>query len=119
MANNDLLALDTELNTMIMNGEAMEAFEKFYAESVEMQENDMPPTVGKDANRAREIEFFGNVTELRGIKVLSNGAGGDTTFSQWHNDFTHKEWGEKTYTQVAVRTWKDGLIVKEVFYYGS
>ena len=44
--------------------------------------------------------------------------GGDTSFSHWHFDFTHSEWGERNYHQVAVRTWREGKIVREVFYYG-
>lgn len=114
----DLLALDTELNTMIMGGEALEAFEKFYAEDIVMQENDQEPTIGKDANREREKAFFAAITEFRGVKVLANGAGENTTFSHWHNDFTHKDYGYRDYTQVAVRTWENDKIVKEIFYYG-
>lgn len=114
----NLLELDSELNAMIMSGDALEAFEKFYADDVVMQENDLEPTIGKAENREREKEFFASLTEFRGVKVLAQGVGGDTTFSHWHNDFTHKDWGDRNYTQVAVRTWKQGQIVKEVFYYG-
>lgn len=115
----DLKAKIEELNQMVLNGKALEAFDRFYADGVVMQENDQPPTVGKAANRAREIEFFGAITEFRGAKVLSVAASGDKTFVEWHNDYTHKDWGVRRYHQVAVQTWKDGLIVHERFYYGT
>ncbi len=118
MTTQDIHTLDTELNTMIQNGEALEAFEKFYADSVVMQENEQDPTVGKDANREREKAFFGSVTELRKIAVVASAAQGSTSFSQWFMDYTHKDNGDLAYHQVAVRTWENGKVVKEVFYYG-
>jgi len=45
--------------------------------------------------------------------------GDNVTMVQWKNDYTHKEWGERRYTQVAVQEWKDGKIVREQFLYGS
>ena len=114
----DIVALDQELNAMILNGQALEAFEKFYDETVVMQENDAAPTIGKDANRVREYAFMDAITEFRGAEVLSTGVNGHTTFSHWKYDFTHKEWGERNYRQVAVRTWKNGKIINEVFHYG-
>ena len=107
-----------ELNQLVLSGKAMEAFERFYAEDVAMQENDQPPTVGKAANREREIAFFGAITAFRGAKVLAVAEAGDKTFVEWHYDYTHKDWGVKNYHQVAVQTWKDGKIVRERFYYG-
>ena len=48
----DISKLENELNQMILAGKAMEAFEKYYADDIVMQENDQPPRVGKAANRA-------------------------------------------------------------------
>ena len=106
------------INQLILNGKAMEAFEQYYAESVTMQENDQPPTVGKAANREREIAFFGAITEFRGAKVLSVGEGSDKTYVEWYYDYTHRDWGVRRYHQIAVQTWKDGKIVQEKFFYG-
>lgn len=111
-------ALDAELNEAILNGKGLEAFESYYAEDVVMQENDAEPTIGKSANRIREQEFFGAITDLRGAEVLATGSGENVTFSHWYFDFTHRDWGDRKYRQVAVRTWKDGKIVREVFHYG-
>lgn len=118
MSNQNTAALEKALNQMIENGEALEAFEKFYADDVVMQENELAPTVGKAANREREIAFFASVSELRQIKVVASAAQGDTGFSQWFMDYTHTENGDLAYHQVAVRTWQSGKVVKEVFYYG-
>lgn len=84
-----------------------------------MQENDQPPTFGKTANRERELAFFQSITAFRGAQVLGIAAAGDKTYVEWHYDYTHREWGERRYHQVAVQTWKDGKIVHERFYYGT
>lgn len=119
MSQNELLHKINDLNTMVLNGQALEGFEKYYDDSVSMQENDSPATVGKDSNRKREIEFFNSITEFRGAKVLSVAATGDKTYVEWFMDYTHKDWGVRTYHQVSVQTWKNGKIVSEKFYYGG
>lgn len=108
-----------DLNDLVINGRAMEAFEKYYHENVEMQENDNLPVVGKDANRLREQEFFDNITEFRKASVGAVAASGDVSFVVWSYDYTHREWGVKDYTQVSVQRWKDGKIIHEQFFYNS
>jgi ketosteroid isomerase-like protein len=108
--------LDAELNRMILEGNALDAFEKFYAEDVVMIDQGFEPWVGKDLNRGREKDFFSKLTEVRAFDLRESSAGEDVSFSIWFNDYTHAEWGEMKYEQVAVRHWKDGKIVKERFY---
>lgn len=108
-----------DLNSMVIKGQLVEAIEKYYADDVVMQENELPPTVGKDTNKEREKEFLANLTEFRGAEVKAVALGDDIAMVEWFLDFTHKEWGKKTYHQVAVQRWKDGKIVHERFYYGG
>jgi hypothetical protein len=109
----------TELNNLILSGKAMEAFEKFYHPDVVMQENENIPTISKKANHKRELEFFNNITEFRNAEVHGVALGDNLTTVIWHYDYTHKEWGIRNYTQVSVQHWKDGLIIKEQFFYGN
>jgi len=108
------------LNGMILNGHSLEAFEKFYAEDIVMQENEDAPTVGKTANRKREEEFAGNIVEFRHAEVKSILVSDNITVVEWVNDFTHREWGVRKFTQLAVQRWNsDGQISHEKFYYNS
>lgn len=117
--NPNLKALDDELNQMILSGKPMEAFEKFYADDVEMQENADPPAKGKDVNRKREEEFFSSVEQFHGAEVLSSGVGDNVTFSEWVMDVSFKGGQRMKLEQVAVRRWRDGKIAKERFYYNK
>jgi hypothetical protein len=107
------------LNQLVLEGKVLEAFDLYYDDNVVMQENHSTPTAGKEANRQREIEFFGSITEFRGASVLDVATGEDVTMVVWHYDYTHKDWGVRNYRQVAVQKWKDGKIVNEQFFYGN
>lgn len=115
----NLLEKISDLNELILQGKSLEAFEKYYDESVIMQENELEPTIGKNANRVREEEFANNITEFRGASVLKVATGENTTMVEWQLDFTHKEWGVRNYFQISVQEWKDGKIIREKFYYNS
>lgn len=114
-----LLEKINDLNSMILQGQALEAFDKYYHEDIVMQENDNAPVTGKAANREREEAFFGAITEFRGAQPLKVTVGENITMVEWHFDYTHKDWGVRNYNQVTVQEWKDGQIISERFYYGS
>ncbi|MDQ3292165.1 MAG: nuclear transport factor 2 family protein [Bacteroidota bacterium] len=114
-----LLEKISDLNDLVLQGKALEAFEKYYHDDVVMQENENAPTLGKAANRQRENEFFSSITEFRGARPLKVTVGEGVTMVQWHYDYTHKDWGVRNYTQVSVQEWQDGKIIKEQFFYGN
>ena len=107
------------LNELVLTGKALDAFEMYYHEDVIMQENETTPTIGKEANRTREHQFFANIEEFRGAKVLDVAIGENVTFVKWHYDYDHKDWGTRNYEQVSVQHWHDSKIIKEQFFYGN
>jgi hypothetical protein len=116
---NTLLEKINGLNHLVLEGKALEAFETYYDDDVVMQENEGIPTIGKEANRKREKEFYSSLIEFRSPKLLKLTVGGNITMTQWHYDYTHKDWGVRKYTQVSVQEWKNNKIIREQFFYGS
>ncbi|MCA9648284.1 MAG: nuclear transport factor 2 family protein [Myxococcales bacterium] len=114
----DIARLDAELNDLIRQGKALEAFERFYAEDVVMMENDQA-FEGKEANRRREQEFFGRIAQVHsaGITSAAVSADGVTSFCEQFFDATFEDGNRIRMEEVAVRTWRDGKIVRERFYY--
>lgn len=108
-----------KLNSMILEGQILEAFDQYYADEVVMQDNDTDPRVGKEKCRRFEEDFVNNLTAFRGAEVknvmISEDAG--VSVVEWDFDYSHKEWGDRNYTQMAVQRWKDGKIVSEKFIY--
>jgi len=115
----DLKAQVEELNQMILEGKILEAFDKFYADDVVMQDNDYPQRVGKEVNRQYEEAFVGGLTAFRGAKVLNTIISDGIAVVEMWMDFTHKDYGDRNYTQVSVQRWKNGKIVEEKFYYNN
>jgi len=114
----DLSALDKDLNRMVVEGKAMDAFEKYYADDVIMQENADEPRRGKAACREAEVQFFGSVEEVHRIELIHSAVGDGVSFSQWDVEFTFKGGGgRKQWSQVARRRWKNGKVIDERFYY--
>ena len=42
--------------------------------------------------------------------------GDGVTMCEWHFDYTHAEWGDVKYDQIAVQEWENGQIVRERFF---
>ncbi len=115
----DTAALDKELNDMILSGKALDAFEKFYAEDVVMQENSDAPRVGKAVNRKAEQDFFSSLASWNEGKLEASAVNGDTAFSQWYMDVSFKNGQQYKATQIAVRQWKNGKVAHERFFYNK
>ena len=113
----NIAKLDHELNQAILSGDILNAFEKYYANDIVMQENDSEPFKGKEVNRKREEEFINSVEQFHGAKLLGEAVNGDVAFSEWEYDVTFKGGGQVKLQQVASRRWKNGQVVHERFYY--
>jgi ketosteroid isomerase-like protein len=111
--------LDKQLNDDVLSGKIMEAFEKYYADDVVMQENSEEPRKGKAENRKAEEQFMASVEAFNGASVKASAVNGDVTFSEWEMDITFKGGSRVTMSQVAVRKWKNGKIVHERFFYNK
>jgi hypothetical protein len=115
----DLKTKVDQLNQMVLEGKILDAFEKFYADDVVMQDNDYPARVGKEMNRQAEEAFVNGLTEFRGARVLNTIVSDDIAATEWWFDYTHKDYGSRNYRQLAVQRWKNGRIVEEKFYYNN
>jgi ketosteroid isomerase-like protein len=113
----DLEALDQDLNQLVAQGKALDAFEKYYAEDVVMQENTDEPRRGKAACREAERQFFASVENVHRLAVTRSAVGEGVSFSEWEFDITFKNGQRTQQSQVSRRLWKDGQVVDERFYY--
>ena len=105
----------------IRGGRILEAMREFYADDVQMQENNNPPTVGLEANYAREEQFVNYVKQWKSLEVdaVAVDAQRGKTLVQSRFEFDAVDGTTHKYDQVTVQTWRDGRIVHEKFYYDS
>ena len=106
-----------ELNQMIQEGKILQAFDKFYADDIVMEE-DGDARVGFEANREYEENFVSSIEEFRAAEVKSVAVDeeNNVSFVEWHLDFTLEGVGDVEQNQVAVQRWSDGQIHNEKFY---
>lgn len=105
------------LAEMVSQGKLMEAFEKYYADNVSMQENEGDIRTGKDANRKAEEAFVGGITKINEITMLTVAVGDNVSVLEYHFDVEHKDYGRINKNQVAIQRWQNNKITSEKFYY--
>jgi hypothetical protein len=115
---NNFKEKNEQLNSLLEQGEAMEAFELFYAEEVSMQENETEPRIGKDFNREQCSGFVQAFPDLK-LKVLSVAYGDNVSIQEVLFDYTNEKGEKIIYPEVAVRHWANEMVIKEKFYYGQ
>lgn len=101
----------------VLEGKILETFDQYYADDVVMSENGEDERVGKEACREYEVAFVENV-EFHGAQASLVLVDGDHAAVEWEFDFTPKDGDRVVQKQVALQTWKDGKVVREVFYHG-
>jgi hypothetical protein len=106
-----------DLFSYIREGRILDAINEFYAEETVMQENNLPPTVGREANLEREKQFLSTVKEWKGFEVKTKGAGSDVTFYETVMDWVATDGSPVHVEQVVVARWQNGKITHERFYH--
>ena len=108
-----------DLFSYIREGRILDAINEFYAEDAAMQENSLPPTVGREANYEREKQFLSMVKEWKGFEVTAKGVGEEVTFYETVMDWVTTDGMPVHVEQVVVAKWQDGKITHERYYHNS
>jgi len=101
----------------VTGGNALDAFDRYYADDVTMQENQQPPRVGKAGCRAFEVDFLSKIKTVRTYVCDGFVISGNKAFIVYRIDADHAEWGTLNMSEVAIQKWSDGKVVRERFVY--
>jgi hypothetical protein len=94
-----------------------EACEEFYTEHSQMQENQAPPRVGRDAHVANERLVLSKTKSMTSTCVRPVFVSGDHVVIRW---IFHFEWldGSATHMEeLAYQRWEGERIAEETFFY--
>ena len=108
-----------DLFSYIREGRILDAINEFYEENAVMQENNLPPTVGREANLEREKQFLSTVKEWQRFDVPAKGVGEDVTFYETVMDWVTTDGTPVHVEQVVVAKWRNGKIIHERYYHNS
>ena len=107
-----------DLVALVESGRMLDAITTHYADDVAMQENVAPPTVGLDANYAREVAFYGSLREAK-FTAASIVVEGNHAAINWIFDYTTADGTRYRMDEIAVQTWRDGKIAHERYIYDT
>jgi ketosteroid isomerase-like protein len=106
-----------DLIAKVVGGKALEAFDRYYADDVTMQENDQSPRIGKAACRAFEESFLSKIKAVRTYVCDGYVISGNKAFIVYRIDADHADWGTLNMSEVAIQEWSNGKVVREKFVY--
>jgi ketosteroid isomerase-like protein len=110
-------AVVEDLIAKVVSGKALEAFDRYYADDVTMQENDQSPRIGKAACRAFEESFLSKIKAVRTYVCDGFVISGNKAFIVYRIDADHADWGTLNMSEVAIQEWSNGKLVREKFVY--
>jgi sulfate adenylyltransferase subunit 1 len=114
----DFSAAVTDFQNLISEGKTLEAIEKYYADNVQLQENNDAPRVGKTVALAHEK---GNMERVKYFKINIKSSVLDETqglvMGEMQLDFETLKGDVKQISEAFVQLWENGKIVFEKFYY--
>jgi len=95
----------------------IEALEKFYHEDAVMQENGMPPRVGRAASIEHQRAAQAATTAIHEITAASVLVDGDRVMIEWHAEWSGPNAERLRIEEVALQHWQGDRIIKERFFY--
>lgn len=116
----NLIDKATEVQKMIVDGQAIQALEKYYHDNIQVIE--MPTGEhrdGKDAQRKAMQEWGDSVETYHdsGYGAVTADEEHNTTCAELWMDITFKDGNRMKMEEVAVQKWEDDKIIEEKFYY--
>jgi hypothetical protein len=108
------------LNELIVNYETVKAMELFYADNIEMQENEEAPRIGKRVCIEREKKTLGMLDLKSQLLNQVIDQENNVVFSEWKLTITNKETRAASIrNEISVQHWRNGLLEREKFYYNK
>jgi len=95
----------------------VEAIEEFYGANASMQENDLPPRVGRDVLVANERAVLARSRWVKSKCVRPVFVNGDHVVVRWIFEFERNDGSRIRMDELAYQRWDGERIVEEKFFY--
>lgn len=105
------------LIALVERGEYIRAIEDFYHPGASMQENGLPPRVGRETLIARERKVLAGLKSMRTRHVETWLVDGDRVVINWVFEMTGPDGVTRVMDELALQTWDGERIATERFYY--
>jgi len=106
-----------QLIALVERGEYVKAIEDFYHADASMQENGLPPRVGRQVLVEHERAVLAGLKEMRTRRVEAFLVDGDRVVINWVFEITGRDGSVRRLDELALQTWNGDRIARERFYY--
>jgi len=107
------------IDAQVLTGDIIGAFDKFAAENCITSSGPHDITHSKTQKLEALRWFFNNVATINNIKLKGFTVSKNTTDSQFEFNFTANSGQPLVYNEVIRRTWKDGVLLEELYLIGQ
>ena len=97
--------------------EHAEAIEEFYTPDASMQENDLPPRVGRDVLVANERKVLARMRSVKSRCVRPAFVNGDHVVIRWIFEFVTSDDARIRIEELAWQRWEGDRVAEEKFFY--
>lgn len=101
----------------VIENRLIEALEEFYHEDSTMQENCLPPRIGRRESIERQKvaqAMTAMIHEVRAVSILIDG---DTVIIEYHAEWTLVSGQRVRIEEIALQEWRGDRIIRERFFY--
>lgn len=102
---------------LVEQGEYVKAIEDFYHPNASMQENGLPPRVGRQALVEHERKVLAGLQRMRTRRVQTHLVDGDRVVINWVFEMTGSDGVTRVMDELTLQAWDGDRIATERFYY--
>ncbi len=102
---------------LVEQGEYVKAIEDFYHPNASMQENGLPPRVGRQTLVEHERKVLAGLQRMRTRRVETHLIDGDRVVINWVFEISGKDGKVRLFNELALQFWDGDRIRRERFYY--
>jgi hypothetical protein len=106
-----------QLIALVERGEYVKAIEDFYHPDASMQENGLPPRVGRQTLVDHERNVLAGLKEMRTRRVETFLVDGDHAVINWVFEMTGPDGTTRRLDELALQVWQGDRVARERFYY--
>ena len=116
MNDQNVAALAAEVNQMVLDGQFIEAIQKYFAPDCKSIDFDGTITHNHEDKMKRAVAITDSIAHIDDIILHYTSVDGNIAFAEFTFDFSMKD-GSRIYWHEVIRTvWKDGKVIEEQYF---
>ncbi len=105
-----------EMDTLVLQGQIVEAVRDFFADNARTEDFDGTITKNRDEMIGKMEGFLGAIARVNGITRHHAATGDGVSMSEFTFDFNMKDGSKVLWHEIIRRVWQDGKVIHEQYF---